>query len=104
MRLPPLVRPLNPLTRSKLTRSQRSALVTGDLRFLRAQLANESIRLLLIDGRAVLDTITEATGCVATRAERLDFGGSSTTIQFGRLCDVTVIMDRQPPVVLRRHE
>ena len=78
-------------TWGKLTRTQRSTLLAEDLPFLRSQLESESIRALLLNGRAVLEAFSEATNCTLMPAEQLEFGSSSTAIRVGRLREIVVV-------------
>lgn len=55
----------------KLTMRQKCALLKRDVPFLGEQLRNESIRTLLVNGRAVMDVICERLGLQLTKVDTL---------------------------------
>ncbi len=76
----------------KLPRTQRAALLAEDRNFLHDQLAHESVSTLLLNGRTVIETFSEAMACrLRPERDRLVFGRSSTRLVRGWVGDITVV-------------
>jgi hypothetical protein len=74
-----------------LSDSARSRLLADDVPFLLSQLGSHHIRLLLLNGRRVIDELAAATGFVPKLADRLQWGTREAGVFTGWIHDIRVV-------------
>lgn len=74
-------------TWGKLPREARQGLLNRDRQFLRQQLENESIRILLLNGASVIKEFQAAFNCQVDKHRVLEIGRQPTQIFTGRIFD-----------------
>ncbi len=76
---------------SGLSDSARRQLLTDDVPFLLSQLGSHQVRLLLLNGRRVVDELTAATGFVPKLAARLQWGTREAGVYTGWIGDIRLV-------------
>jgi len=78
-------------TWAALTRAARKGLLAADVAFLRQQLEEERIQLLLLNGRSVMRAFEDSMGCPLSSVARVHLGYQPTELMAGQLAEVAVI-------------